>query len=89
MAVRLLALRAGNTVTPETFLELVSIRGLVVHRVIMWLEGLGQLKNLVASSGIEPSTFLLIAQFLEKLSYLVPPLKKVTKTFQVKNVYKI
>jgi hypothetical protein len=38
----------------------------------VWLEELGQLKNSVASSGMEPATFRLVAQCLNQLRYLVP-----------------
>jgi hypothetical protein len=37
------------------------------------LEGLVQLKNSMASSGIEPATFQLVAECLNKLRYRVPP----------------
>jgi hypothetical protein len=36
------------------------------------LEGLGQLKNPVTASGIEPATFLLVAYRLNQLLYGVP-----------------
>jgi hypothetical protein len=39
----------------------------------MRLEGLGQLNNPMTSSGIEPSTFRLVAQSLNQLRYRVPP----------------
>jgi hypothetical protein len=39
----------------------------------MKLEGLGQLKNPVTSSGIEPMTFQLVAYCLNQLSYCVLP----------------
>jgi hypothetical protein len=36
------------------------------------LEGLGQLKNPMTSSGIEPATFRLVAYCLNQLRYCVP-----------------
>jgi hypothetical protein len=36
------------------------------------LEGLGQLKNPMTSSAIEPETFRIVAQCLNKLHYGVP-----------------
>jgi hypothetical protein len=36
------------------------------------LEGLGQLKNPMTSSGIEPATFQLVTQCLNQLRYRVP-----------------
>jgi hypothetical protein len=36
------------------------------------MEGLGQLKNPVTSSGIEPVTFWLVAYCLNQLHYCVP-----------------
>jgi hypothetical protein len=36
------------------------------------LEGLGELKNPVTSSGIEPATFRLVAEFLIQLRFRVP-----------------
>jgi hypothetical protein len=39
------------------------------------LEGLGQLKNPMTSSGIKPATFRLVAECLNQLRYRVPPRK--------------
>jgi hypothetical protein len=41
----------------------------------VWLEGLGQLKYSMTSSGIEPATFRLIAYCLNQLRYYVPQKK--------------
>jgi hypothetical protein len=61
MAVRLSALRAGRPLPPGRFLVLIPVRGCIDPRVIVRLEGLGQLKNPMTSSGIEPATFRLVA----------------------------
>jgi hypothetical protein len=60
MAVRS-ALRAGRPLHPGGFLVLISVRRLVDPTAIVRLEALGQLKNPVTSSGIEPATFRLVA----------------------------
>jgi hypothetical protein len=45
MAVRLSALQAGHPIAPGRFLVLISVRGWVDPRIIVWLEGLGQLRK--------------------------------------------
>jgi hypothetical protein len=61
MAVNFSALSVGHPLTPGRFLVLISLGGLVDHRAIVRLEGLGQLKHPVTSSGIEPARFLFVA----------------------------
>jgi hypothetical protein len=53
---RLSALRAGHSLSPGGFLVLISVRGWLDARAIMWLEGLGQLKNPLTSSGTKPTS---------------------------------
>jgi hypothetical protein len=67
MEVRVLALRAGRPLPPMKSLVLISVRTWVDPRAIVRLEGLGQLKNPITSSGIEPATFRLVAQYLNLL----------------------
>jgi hypothetical protein len=45
---------------PGRFLVLISVRGWLDLRAIVQLEGLGQLKNTVISSGIKLATFRLV-----------------------------
>jgi hypothetical protein len=40
---------------------------------IVGLEGLDRLKTPIISSGIEPATFRLSAQYLNQLRYRMPP----------------
>jgi hypothetical protein len=72
MAVMLSASRAGRPLFLVRFLVLISVRGSVDPRATVRLEGLGQLKNQITSSGIEFATFRLVAQCLNQLRYRVP-----------------
>jgi hypothetical protein len=66
MAVRLSALRVGRALLPR--------------KIIVRLEGLGQLKkNPMTSSGLETVTFRFVAYPLNQLRYRVP-LRKVERT---------
>jgi hypothetical protein len=49
----------------------IFVSGSANHRVTVRLEGLGQLKVTVTSSGIKPTTFRLVAHYLNHLSYWV------------------
>jgi hypothetical protein len=60
-AMSLSALTPGRPLPPGRFLVLISVRGWVDPRPIMRLVGLGQLENPMTSSGLEPTTFRLVA----------------------------
>jgi hypothetical protein len=79
MAMKLSALCAVRLLPPGRFLVLISVIGWVEPKAIMRLEGLRQLKNLVASSGIEPATFRLVVQCLNQLRYHVPHAGKLSE----------
>ena len=79
---RQLAHEGGKVVNPthrpplppgKTFLVLISVRGWVDPRAIVWPEGLCQWKNPVTPSGIELVTFRLVAQCLNQPRHRVPP----------------
>jgi hypothetical protein len=72
MAVRL-DLCAGRSLPSERLLVLICVRGWVDSNAIVRLEGLGQLKNPMALSGIEPAIFRLEAQCPNQQRYGVPP----------------
>jgi hypothetical protein len=55
------SLTRGRPLLPGRFLVIISVIGCFVPRAIVRLDGLGQLKNPLASSGIEPATFRLVA----------------------------
>jgi hypothetical protein len=52
---------APTAFTPGNFVVLISVRGWVDPRAIVRLEGLGNLNKNPLHSGLEPTTFLLVA----------------------------
>jgi hypothetical protein len=61
VVMKLSALGAGCPLLTGRFLVLISVRGCVDPRVIVQLEGLGQMKNPVTLLGIKLVAFWLVA----------------------------
>jgi hypothetical protein len=71
MEVRLSALHASCHLSTGRLLALISVRGCVDPRTMVWLEGLSQLKNPVTSSIIKPAIIRLVVVL--QLCHLVLP----------------
>jgi hypothetical protein len=75
MAVRLSAWCASHPLPAGRFMVLISVRGWVSPRAIVWLEGLSQLKNPMTSSGLKPATFWLVVSASTNYTTSCNPMK--------------
>jgi hypothetical protein len=76
--VRLSAVCTGRLYTPEIFLVLISVRGWVNPRAIVWPEELCQWKIPVRPSGIKSATLQVVVECVNQLRHCVPQEQLIT-----------
>jgi hypothetical protein len=86
MAVRLSALCADHPLPPRRFLVLIFVRSWVDLRVILWLEGLGQLRNPVTSK-IKPHDLPACSIVPQPTTLLCAPFKNIDIHYLLGQIY--